>query len=96
MEKNIALSVTFNTDSEKNGTQETEMQAETWEEVEWENGGRDGSCRWWDFRSVDFTTKITKETCRQGCMLRREEGQSMLSKWLESIMDVWNLLGGYK
>ena len=38
------------------------MQAETWEEVEWGNGGRDGSCRWWDFRSGDFTTKITKET----------------------------------
>jgi len=33
------------------------MQAETWEEVEWENGGRDGSCRWWDFRSVDSPPK---------------------------------------
>lgn len=31
-----------------------------WKEVGWLNGGRNGSCRRWDFRSLDFAVKIRR------------------------------------
>lgn len=62
----------------KNSTEQTGMQVERWEEVEWENGGRNCSCKRWDFRSLDFTTKIRKETCSLGWMSRNQEPWEML------------------
>lgn len=37
------------------------MFVEEWEEMEWENGGKYGFCRRWDFRLFNFIIKIKKE-----------------------------------